>query len=100
MTAARPYAEIAVTTNFSFLRGASHPREMVLAAALYGHAATGIADRNTLAGVVRAWDAVNEVLEQHGRAPKPPVGSRPVFADATPDIPAYATDRAAHGPPS
>ena len=34
MTAARPYAEIAVTTNFSFLRGASHPRELVLAAAL------------------------------------------------------------------
>ena len=33
------YAEIAVTTNFSFLRGASHPRELVLAAALHGYAA-------------------------------------------------------------
>ena len=44
MTAALPYAEIAVTTNFSFLRGASHPREFVLAAALYGYTAIGIAD--------------------------------------------------------
>src|SRR5205085_12090596 len=97
MTAARPYAEIAVTTNFSFLRGASHPRELVLAAALYGHAAIGIADRNTLAGVVRAWDAINEVLEKHGTAPKLLVGSRLVFVDGTPDILAYPTDRAAYG---
>jgi error-prone DNA polymerase len=50
------YAELAVTTNFSFLRGASHPQEMVAAADELGLAAIGIADRNSFAGVVRAYD--------------------------------------------
>ena len=49
------YAELAVTTNFSFLRGASHPQEYVARAAELGLTAIGIADRNTLAGVVRAY---------------------------------------------
>ncbi|WP_018042078.1 error-prone DNA polymerase [Methylobacterium sp. 88A] len=48
-----PYAELAVTTNFSFLRGASHPQEMVAQGAEFGLHAIGIADRNTLSGVVR-----------------------------------------------
>lgn len=52
---APPYAELAVTTNFSFLRGASHPQEMVAQAAEFGLRAIGIADRNTLAGVVRGY---------------------------------------------
>ena len=55
------YAEIAVTTNYSFLRGASHPGELVEAAAKLGHAAIGIADRNTLAGVVRAYAALQNI---------------------------------------
>src|ERR1700680_90965 len=50
------YAELAVTTNFSFLRGASHPQEMVARAGELGLAAIGIADRNSFAGVVRAYD--------------------------------------------
>ena len=50
------YAELAVTTNFSFLRGASHPQEMVARADELGLAAIGIADRNSFAGVVRAYD--------------------------------------------
>ena len=49
-----PYAELAVTTNFTFLTGASHPEEMVERAAELGLAALAITDRNTLAGVVRA----------------------------------------------
>ena len=48
------YAELQVTTNYSFLRSGSHPREFVQEAARLGHSAIGIADRNTLAGVVRA----------------------------------------------
>ncbi len=52
------YAELAVTTNFSFLRGASHPQEMVATADELGLAAIGIADRNSFAGVVRAFDDV------------------------------------------
>src|SRR5262245_53420503 len=50
------YAELAVTTNFSFLRGASHPAEMVAAAEELGLSAIAIADRNSFAGVVRAFD--------------------------------------------
>ena len=48
------YAELQVTSNFSFLRGASHPEELVETAAALGHAAVAITDRNSLAGVVRA----------------------------------------------
>ena len=48
------YAELHVTSNFSFLRGASHPEELVETAARLGHAAIAIVDRNSLAGVVRA----------------------------------------------
>jgi len=48
------YAELQVTSNFSFLRGASHPEELVKQAAAYNYSAIAITDRNTLAGVVRA----------------------------------------------
>jgi error-prone DNA polymerase len=91
------YAELAVTTNFSFLRGASHPGEYVGRAAGLGLAAIGIADRNTLAGVVRAYAALNELTEEKGRAPKLLIGSRLVFVDGTPDILAYPIDRDAYG---
>ncbi|MBN9090297.1 MAG: error-prone DNA polymerase [Reyranella sp.] len=58
-----PYAELQVTTNYSFLRSGSHPGELVFQAASFGHYAIGIADRNTLAGVVRAYSAVKEYYE-------------------------------------
>src|SRR5690606_35093083 len=48
------YAELGVMTNFSFLEGASHPGELMLQAKALGLAAVGVADRNTLAGMVRA----------------------------------------------
>ncbi len=48
------YTELHVTTNFSFLRGGSHPEELVEQAARYGYDAIAITDRNTLAGIVRA----------------------------------------------
>ena len=88
------YAELAVTTNYSFLHGASHPRELVERAAELGHAAIGIADRNTLAGVVRAYAALQEIK---GYRPKLLVGARLIFNDGTPDILAYPTDRVAYG---
>src|SRR5579871_6070225 len=53
------YAEIGVTTNFSFLRGASHPQDYVHQGGLLGLKAIGIADHNTLAGVVRAYSELN-----------------------------------------
>ena len=51
------YAELQVTSNFSFLEGASHPEELVTAAKALGYRAIAITDRNSLAGVVRAHEA-------------------------------------------
>ncbi len=90
------YAEIAVTSNFSFLRGASRPEELALAAVELGLSAIGIADRNTLAGVVRAYAAFEDFVEKSKR-PKLLVGTRLVFKDGTPDVLVYPTDRAAYG---
>ena len=84
------YAELAVTTNFSFLRGASHPQEMVARADELGLAAIGIADRNSFAGVVRAYD------EARKRNIKLLVGTRLVTGDGF-EVLAYPTDRAAYG---
>ena len=90
------YAEIAVTSNFSFLRGASRPEELSAQACVHGYAAIGIADRNTLAGVVRAYAGFdNPELPQ--TKPKFLVGARLVFSDGAPDILTYPTDRAAYG---
>ena len=55
------YAELDVTTNFSFLRGASHADELVAQAKASGLAAIAVTDRNTLAGVVRAHTAAKAV---------------------------------------
>ena len=55
------YAELQTTTNFSFLRGGSHPEELVAQAKALGYRALAITDRNTLAGVVRAHVAAKEV---------------------------------------
>ncbi|MBU3078542.1 error-prone DNA polymerase [Sphingomonas quercus] len=54
------YAELQVATHFSFLRGASDPRELFATAALLGIPALGITDRNSVAGMVRAWDAARQ----------------------------------------
>ncbi|MBL7971604.1 MAG: error-prone DNA polymerase [Prolixibacteraceae bacterium] len=48
------YAELQVTSNFTFLRGGSHPEELVEQAVQLGYQAVAITDRNTLAGIVRA----------------------------------------------
>ncbi len=48
------YTELQITSNFSFLRGASHPDELVKQAVEYGYKRIAITDRNTLAGIVRA----------------------------------------------
>jgi error-prone DNA polymerase len=90
------YAEFAAATNFSFLRGASHPEEMVARAAELGLSGIGVADRNTLAGVVRA-----HVFTRENRAAlaemRVVVGTRLVFRDKTPDLLVYPRDRAAYG---
>ena len=90
------YAELATTTNFSFLRGASHPEELVAKALELGHCGMGLADRNSVAGVVRAFS----FLRAHKVSDddfKLAVGARLVFADKTPEILCYPRDRAAYG---
>src|SRR5690606_10367643 len=93
---ARPYAELLAATNFSFLRGASHPFEMVGQAAGLGLSGIGICDRNSLSGVVRAYAAARDLAKDHPGF-KLTVGARLVFSDDIPDIAVYPTDRAAYG---
>ncbi|MGH6827312.1 MAG: PHP domain-containing protein, partial [Rhizomicrobium sp.] len=88
------YAELAVTTNFSFLRGASHPQEFVTRAAELGYAAIGIADRNSLAGAVRAYEGWTNLAPP--TRPRLLIGARLCFRDGTPDILAYPKDRKAY----
>jgi error-prone DNA polymerase len=90
------FAELAAMTNFSFLRGASHPEEMVARAAELGLAGIGIADRNTLAGVVRAHTYARENAEAMAGMRVVP-GARLTFIDGAPDALVYPRDRAAYG---
>jgi error-prone DNA polymerase len=89
------YAEIGITTNFSFLRGGSHPQDYVREASKLQIPVIGIADHNTLAGVVRAYKELEnpKVLYK----PKLLIGARLIFMDETPDILVYPADRAAYG---
>src|SRR5438128_9622900 len=84
------YAELQVTTNFSFLRGAAHPDELVATAAASGHAAIAITDRNSCAGIVRAHHAAKEV------GIRLVIGCRLDLSDGT-SLLAYPMDRAAYG---
>ncbi|MGB6908989.1 MAG: error-prone DNA polymerase, partial [Methyloceanibacter sp.] len=84
------YAELDVTTNFSFLRGGSHPEELMATGYTLGLEAIAVTDRNTLAGVVRAHLAAKEV------GIKFIVGARLDLQDA-PSLLAYPKDRAAYG---
>ncbi|MDB5472266.1 MAG: DNA-directed polymerase [Caulobacter sp.] len=84
------YAELDAMTNFSFLEGGSHPAEMVSQAAHLGMSAIGIADRNTLAGVVRCHREAKRV------GMRLLIGSRLVFTDGSVLV-VYPRDRAAYG---
>ncbi len=84
------YIELQITTNFSFLRGASHPDELMLQAAALGHSVIAVTDRNSLAGVVRAHVAAKEA--GIGLL----VGARLDLADGA-SLLAYPVDRAAYG---
>jgi len=84
-----PYAELQTTSNFSFLKGASHPEELTARAAELGHAAIAITDRNTLAGVVRAHLAARET------GIRLIVGARLDFTDAA-SLLCLPTDHAAY----
>ncbi|PHP16433.1 error-prone DNA polymerase [Sphingobium sp. IP1] len=117
-----PFAELVAATNFSFLRGASHASDMVERAMALGLTGIGIADRNSVAGVVRAHVALKKAPEKARAAlmkareeaglplmlsPEEEqgcesdlrlvVGARLVFVDGTPDIIAYPRTRRGWG---
>ncbi|MET0249789.1 MAG: error-prone DNA polymerase [Sphingobium sp.] len=112
------FAELGAMSNYSFLHGASHPSDLVGEAIRLGYKAIGIADRNSVAGVVRAHVALREapakaraaMIEDKKARGEPPeltqdeeaacqtdlrllFGARLVFVDGTPDILAYPTSR-------
>ncbi len=84
------YAELQITSNFSFLRGAAHPEELVQEAHRLGHRALAVTDRNTLAGIVRAHRMAKELGIRFI------VGSRLDFDDGQ-SLLCFPTDRAAYG---
>jgi len=83
------YAELQATTNFSFLRGASHAQELMLTGQALGLSAVGVTDRNSLAGVVRAWTAAKDL------SIRALTGCRLDFMDGTPSLLCYPSDREA-----
>lgn len=105
------FFEIGAKTNFSFLEGASKPEEMVIQAARLKLGGLGIADRNSVAGVVRAHAQAeqiaakyanrHEIAAQSAKEIKEEIldpirvqpGARLVFSDGTPDILAYPRNR-------
>ena len=84
------YAELHCLSNFTFLRGASHPRELVERARTLGYAALAITDECSLAGVVRAWRTARE------NGLKLIVGSELRLVDG-PTLVLLAPDRQAYG---
>ncbi|MDH7790056.1 error-prone DNA polymerase [Ochrobactrum sp. AN78] len=89
------YYEMAAASNFSFLSGASHPQELVEQAYALGLSGIGIADRNTLAGVVRAhaaWKSFRDTCSFRLF-----IGCRLTFIDGTPEMVVYPRDRSAYG---
>ncbi len=116
------YTELACTSSYSFLRGASPPSDYVAEGIRLGLTAIGIADRNTVSGVVRAWKALRDAPDEARSAllaakrdagePETLIkaedaacethirflaGSRLVFSDGTPDIIAYPATRQGWG---
>ena len=91
-----PYAELHCVSNFSFLRGASHPEELVERAQALGYSALAITDECSLAGVVRAH------LQARGSAIALLVGAEFSLRDLLPELPEarlvlLATDRHGYG---
>ncbi len=98
------YAELGTSSNFSFLQGASHPADLVHQALVLGHTGIGIADRNSVAGVARAYRALKDLRASEDVATRTcaqafqlVVGTRLVFADGTPDILAYPENKEGWG---
>ncbi len=91
-----PFVELSATSNFTFLTGASHPEELMRRAADLGMPALAIADRNSVAGIVRAHQAAREMRRDEGASPRLIPAARIVLQDGF-TVTALPRDRAAWG---
>ncbi len=92
---AMPFAELDITSNFTFLTGGSHPEEYIGRAALLGIGAIAIADENSVAGIVRAHTAAREIARQVRLLAKAdPIGPpRPAHISKPPSAPVHTVPR-------
>ncbi len=78
-----PLAELCALSNFTFLTGASHPEEMMLAASEAGLSALAITDVNSVAGIVRAHQKAREIMREGGGKIRLVPGARLVLGSAS-----------------
>jgi DNA-directed DNA polymerase III PolC len=82
------FAELSITTNFTFLGGGSHPEDYARRAAILGVDAIAIADENSVAGIVRAWSELQKIqqeIDDAKAAARDPIGPpRPAHVPAAP----------------
>ncbi len=92
------FAELVAATNFGFLHGASHPEEMAAAAQALGLAGLAVADRNSLAGVVRGHLKAKEIGLRYAVGCRLVFRSLPPVGEATSDnILPFAAAHPPHG---
>ncbi len=97
------YAELVCASNYSFLRGASQPGELVRTALELDYSGLGLCDRNSVAGVVRALSALEDfarddtTLAARAQKFKFVAGARLVFSDGAPEVAVYPQNRAGWG---
>ena len=92
-----PFAELCITSNFTFLTGGSHPQEYALRAIELGLPAFAIADRNSVAGLVRAHQALREAARGGDTVPRLVPAARLCLAEDGPELTALPRDRAGWG---
>ncbi len=90
------FAELCITSNFTFLTGGSHPQEHARRASELGLAAFAVADRNSVAGIVRAHLETREIAREGGVPARLLPGARLCLRDGT-ELTALARDRAGWG---
>ncbi|UXN03519.1 error-prone DNA polymerase [Bartonella sp. HY406] len=88
--------EMVTRSNYSFLQGASHPHELIEEAAKLGYSGIGLADINSLAGIIRGLTAARKIQQENPDF-RYLVGCRLQFTDNMPDLIVYPRDRAAYG---
>ena len=91
------FAELCITSNFTFLTGGSHPQEYALRAIELGLPAFAIADRNSVAGLVRAHQELREAARGGGAVPRLIPAARLCLAEGGPELTALPRDRAGWG---